>query len=259
MIRIPNWTRFQHYKNRNPPWIKLHKQLLDDPEWGALPGGAAKLLIELWLLASETDDGCLQLDSTTLAWRLRRDSTEVADHLQTLAQHGLVEDASTMLAPCKQDARPEVETEREKEESKKQLGDVENSKIVENPTWLEVKKAATELGKGKLSYKDEQTNADVLRKWRYKEKRKPDDCLAAIKGACLLRDEGVGWLEKGQSYTLAALYNTRTLADQGDGETVRPLWSVAQDRYYEENSCEAAPRSRRYGIPQRVDVTVANI
>ena len=27
-IVIVDWEKFQHYKNRNPPWIKLHTKLL---------------------------------------------------------------------------------------------------------------------------------------------------------------------------------------------------------------------------------------
>ena len=28
--RVKNWSKFQHYKNRNPPWIRLHVEILDD-------------------------------------------------------------------------------------------------------------------------------------------------------------------------------------------------------------------------------------
>ena len=28
-----NWSDFQHYKERNPPWIRLHRSLLDNFEW----------------------------------------------------------------------------------------------------------------------------------------------------------------------------------------------------------------------------------
>ena len=30
ILRILNWEKFQHYKVRRPPWIKLHHSLLDD-------------------------------------------------------------------------------------------------------------------------------------------------------------------------------------------------------------------------------------
>lgn len=36
MYRIKNWKKFQHYKDRRPPWIKLYTELLDDAH-GYLP------------------------------------------------------------------------------------------------------------------------------------------------------------------------------------------------------------------------------
>ena len=33
MLRIKNWSEFQHYKDRAPPWVKLHHSLLDNFEW----------------------------------------------------------------------------------------------------------------------------------------------------------------------------------------------------------------------------------
>ena len=34
MVITPNnWGELQHYKDRSPPWIKLHKKLLDNFEW----------------------------------------------------------------------------------------------------------------------------------------------------------------------------------------------------------------------------------
>ncbi len=32
-IRVVNLERFQHYKDRNPPWIKLHRELLSSRTW----------------------------------------------------------------------------------------------------------------------------------------------------------------------------------------------------------------------------------
>ena len=36
-LRIKNWAEFQHYRTRRPPWIKLHRGLLDDYAWHCLP------------------------------------------------------------------------------------------------------------------------------------------------------------------------------------------------------------------------------
>ena len=48
-----NWHAFQHYNKRNPPWIKLHRALLDDYEFSQLPVESRALAPMLWLIASE--------------------------------------------------------------------------------------------------------------------------------------------------------------------------------------------------------------
>ena len=119
IIRVRGWEKFQHYKKRNPPWIKLHRQLLDDREWQKLGDFAARLLIDLWLLASESEEpGTVKMDSDTLAWRLRYDSNKLAGigpALQELTSHGFIrlgkQVASKVLAARPQGAMPETETE----------------------------------------------------------------------------------------------------------------------------------------------------
>ena len=32
-ISIKNWERFQHYTNRDPPWIKLYRDVLTSESW----------------------------------------------------------------------------------------------------------------------------------------------------------------------------------------------------------------------------------
>ena len=104
-LRIKNWDTFQHYKKRTPPWIKLHRSILDEIEWFALSGDAAKALVMMWIIASEKD-GELP-DSKTLAFRLRIDSKTLESLISEL-KHYL---ASTPLADCKQDATLETEGE----------------------------------------------------------------------------------------------------------------------------------------------------
>jgi len=33
ILKIRNWEKYQHYKNRNPPWIKLHFEMLSSKDW----------------------------------------------------------------------------------------------------------------------------------------------------------------------------------------------------------------------------------
>lgn len=118
MIRIRNWRKFQHYKHRNPPWIRLYTDIITDPDnnarWHLTSAEAAKFLVELWLLASRTLDGCLHCDSDALAFRLHRGDNEVGKLLGELEDRGWIElDASNSLARRKHDASSETETETE--------------------------------------------------------------------------------------------------------------------------------------------------
>ena len=56
VLIVVNWGRFQHYKDRNPPWIKFHTSLLDDYEFQRLPDAAKWQLLLLWLVAARQDN-----------------------------------------------------------------------------------------------------------------------------------------------------------------------------------------------------------
>src|SRR5215475_9602027 len=100
-MRIKDWKKFQHYKRRNPPWIKLHKTLLDDPEWHALDSNASKVLAMCWLIASEHGGNLPAIGK--LAFRLRM-SVDVLSSIISKLSHWIEHDASTTLAECWQDA-----------------------------------------------------------------------------------------------------------------------------------------------------------
>lgn len=109
---IKNWEKHQHYKSGRgaPPWIKLYRDLLNDPEWFSLDPRAAKFLISVWILAAETN-GILPA-SNVLAFRLRLASKEVELFI-SLCKEWIINDASNLLAICLQDASTETETETE--------------------------------------------------------------------------------------------------------------------------------------------------
>jgi hypothetical protein len=83
MLRIKNWSKFQHFKDRRPPWVKLYRELLDDIEWHQLDPKAAKVLVMLWLIASE-DSGNLP-ETKQLAFRLRMSERETKSVLSSLS------------------------------------------------------------------------------------------------------------------------------------------------------------------------------
>jgi len=121
MLLIPkNWDKFQHYKDRCPPWIKLHRDLLNDRIFASLPIASKAIAPLLWLLASESKDGIFDAAIEELAFRLHIASKDIEAGLKPLIDKGFFLDASTMLAPCLQIAIPERETEREREGEAKQ-------------------------------------------------------------------------------------------------------------------------------------------
>jgi hypothetical protein len=114
-LRIKGWETFQHFKDRRPPWIKLYRDLLDDPEWHCLDAKCAKVLIMLWLVASDDKTGKgLLPDMKRLSFRLRTDEKTLSDCISRLS-HWVIRDDIAMISERYRDDAPETETEGEKE------------------------------------------------------------------------------------------------------------------------------------------------
>jgi hypothetical protein len=121
-LRVPGWKDFQHYKERSPPWIKLHKKLLDNYEFHCLPVASRALAPMIWLLASESEAGSIEYASDKIAFRLRMSANALEEALIPLIEHGFIDcenDADELLAPRKRRAMPETEGESESEEETK--------------------------------------------------------------------------------------------------------------------------------------------
>ena len=113
-IHVRNWEKFQHYKDRQPPWIKLYNQLLTDYEFSCLQDASKAHLIGIWLLASQMNN-VMPNDPKWIAQRIN--ATGKID-LKPLIDGGFLRvehDASETLADCKQNACLETETETETE------------------------------------------------------------------------------------------------------------------------------------------------
>ena len=112
-MKIKNWSKFQHFKDRRPPWVKLYRDLLDDMEWHELDPLSSKVLVTLWLLASEDDDQEGKLPNLkTLSWRLRLPQAQVLECINKLS-HWLEHDDINVISSGYQHDLPETETETE--------------------------------------------------------------------------------------------------------------------------------------------------
>jgi hypothetical protein len=114
-LQVKDWRRFQHYAKRNPPWIKLHNSLLENPEFASLPDAAKAHLIGIWLLASRTENRIPE-DAEFVGNRINAQSKV---DLKKLISCGFLEvqPASSVLANCEHIAIPETETETETEQN----------------------------------------------------------------------------------------------------------------------------------------------
>ena len=135
-LYVKNWHTFQHYKDRNPPWIKLHRSILNDSDFISMPEGAQYELIRVWILAA-SGSGAVprRLGLLRQMTGLRR-----VRYLDLLIQKGfLSENASVLLAPCKHSARPETETETYKEEKRQKTPPTPSrGDEFELPSWIPI-------------------------------------------------------------------------------------------------------------------------
>src|SRR4051812_37350662 len=108
---VKNFERFQHYKDRSPPWIKLYNELLDDYGFGLLPDANKLHLVAIWLLASRSNNR-VPFDPAWIAKRIS--ATERVD-LELLRVSGFIEvhGARKTQAARKPNADPEREAETE--------------------------------------------------------------------------------------------------------------------------------------------------
>jgi len=93
-FKVKNLQKFQHYKDRCPPWIKLHSSILDDYEFGLLPDNCQHQLIFIWLLASKCENR-LPLDE---AWLQRKLPIKGKMNLKPMFKYGFL----ILLSPSEQ-------------------------------------------------------------------------------------------------------------------------------------------------------------
>jgi len=147
-ITVRNWDEFQHYKDRNPPWIKLHRSILDDYDFGLLSDSSKAHLVLIWILAASSD-GTIPDDPK---WVGRRIAATKPVDLKTLENKGFLimeQSDSNLLADCYGNGS----TSREEREKRKEEGESEREKFTQEfedsfwKIWPERKDRKTALRK----------------------------------------------------------------------------------------------------------------
>jgi hypothetical protein len=135
-MKIKNWTKHQHFKDRKPPWIKLYRDILDDIEWHELDAKSAKVLVMLWLIASESDGELPSIK--TLSFRLRMPEKDVISSCNSL-KNWLIQDDISVISERYQVDSVETETETERETEKEKETDAPEG--VSPQVWQDFKKS----------------------------------------------------------------------------------------------------------------------
>jgi hypothetical protein len=135
-MKIKNWTKHQHFKDRKPPWIKLYRDILDDMDWHELDAKSAKVLVMLWLIASENDGELPSIKN--LSFRLRMPEKDVISSCNAL-QNWLIQDDISVISERYQVDSVETETERETKKEKEKETDAPEG--VSTQVWQDFKKS----------------------------------------------------------------------------------------------------------------------
>jgi hypothetical protein len=127
-LRIVSWNDYQHYKDRAPPWIKLHQSILTSESWILGNDASRCLMIACMLLASRSKDadGSFCADPKFVQ---RVAYLNTKPDFKPLIDNGfleVVQDASSSLALCNTEER-RVEQSREEAEERQRHTFVDDS------------------------------------------------------------------------------------------------------------------------------------
>lgn len=122
-ISILNFEKFQHYRDRKPPWIKLYRDLLSDDRLFDLSEADRYQLIGLFIIASQHDNRI----PNKPAWLRKELAINRPISLQKLIDTGWIQvveqdasiplAASSAIASCKQETIVEKRRDREETET----------------------------------------------------------------------------------------------------------------------------------------------
>ena len=113
-LTVPNFEKYQHYKERRPPWIKLYWSYLCSPNVYPLSDVCKFHVVAIMSLASQYDNR-IPFNKGWIAHAIHANSRINWDAILTSGLIVCVQDASAPLAGCAQ--VPIVETETYKEET----------------------------------------------------------------------------------------------------------------------------------------------
>lgn len=127
--RIIKWGEHQHYRDRSPPWIKLHANTLTSQTWVGLDNDGRALAVACMLIAADTNNQ-IPVDPAFIRRRAYFDAVpdfaplvavgfiELVGEIKDLAQPPQASASTTLASGTKCSSESEGEAEQSREEQK---------------------------------------------------------------------------------------------------------------------------------------------
>ena len=134
-LRVRNWDRWQSYRRDRgqPPWIKVHRCLMRDPEWVSLNDAQRGQLVAIWLLAADRD-GVIPASPGVIRKLCYMDDEP---DLIFFVNQGFLEADANLTSQWRQHDSPETETETETEgRAGARVNSKKGAKMPDLPPWL---------------------------------------------------------------------------------------------------------------------------
>ena len=175
MIKIKNWEKWQSYrKDRGtPPWIKIHRNLMSNPEWAVLSDSEKGQLVSMWIVAADKG-GVIPADKNIIRKICQLDE---APNVNKFIELGFLDADMTPTCQPNDALETETETETETESIPKKTKPRKKTPIVEigyiPPEWIPLDTWNGFLEhrndiKAKFSVKAQELTVKKLDKWRTK-------------------------------------------------------------------------------------------
>ena len=113
VLKIRKWEIWQSYRadRGQPPWIKVHRQVMRNPDWVSLTDAQRGQVVAIWLLAAD-QNGVIPASPALIKKLCYLDAEP---DLKLLMDKGFIEYDDTLASSWRQLDQPETEAETETE------------------------------------------------------------------------------------------------------------------------------------------------
>lgn len=116
---VRDYDKYQHYKDRTPPWIKLYNHILDDDDFEDLPDTTKYHFLAITLLASRTNNK-MKYDPAYIKRKISAKTNVNLDLLKDSEFIKIIGDSTSNDSKTLAEREQDASTEREKRERREE-------------------------------------------------------------------------------------------------------------------------------------------